>query len=121
MRRAFSKFLPIVIFAVWAQILAPVAPYLLTVAAAAASQSEICSSHPASEQDDRPASVPDHDCCHALCPAHAGLGQALLGGQPIHSLRVEHEPQRVVWIDHDLTPLPHRLNGSVQARAPPAS
>jgi hypothetical protein len=121
MRRAFSKFLPIVLFALWAQILAPIVPYLLTAAAADPFHSEICSSHPVSDQNDRPAPARSHDCCHALCPAHAGFGPALLGGQPIHSLKVEREPQRVVWLDHASTLLPHRLHSPVQARAPPAS
>ncbi|ABE61874.1 conserved hypothetical protein [Nitrobacter hamburgensis X14] len=120
MRRAFSKFLPIVLFALWAQILAPIVPYLLTAAAADPSHSEICSSHPSSDQGDRQAPAPVHDCCYALCPAHAGVGQALLGGLPIHSLNIEREPQRVVWLDRASTLLPHRLHSPVQARAPPA-
>lgn len=121
MRRAFRKFLPIVLFALWAQILAPIVPYLLTAAAADPSHSEICSSHPSSDQGDLPTQAPIHDCCYALCPTHAGIGQALLGGQPIHSLKVEREPQRVVWLDRALPLLLHRLHSPVQARAPPAS
>lgn len=121
MRRALSKFLPIVLFALWAQILAPIVPYLLTAAAADPSRSEICSSHPVSDHDDRPTPALDHDCCYALCPAHAGIGQALLGGQPIHSLKIEREPKRVVWLDRASPLLLHRLHSPVQARAPPAS
>jgi hypothetical protein len=121
MWRALRKFLPIAMFAVWAQVFAPIVPYLLTAAAADPSHSEICSSHPVSDQNDRPAPAPIHDCCHALCPGHAGFGPALLGGQPIPSLKVERESQRVVWLDHASTLLPHRSHSPVQARAPPAS
>lgn len=119
MRRALSKFLPVLIFAVWAQILAPIVPYLLTAAAADASRSEICPSHPVSNHD-RPAPEPIHNCCHGLCPTHADIGQALPGGQP-HSLKVEREPQHVVWLDHASTLLPHGLHGAAQARGPPAT
>ncbi|HVY57009.1 MAG TPA: DUF2946 family protein [Xanthobacteraceae bacterium] len=117
MQRALGKFLPIVILAIWAQVLAPVVPYL--VAAADPFHSEICSGHSESDQGGQPVQDHIHDCCSVFCFAHAASGQALLDDVAVGALKPMQDVRRVVWPDDAALLLLHRLRVDHQARAPP--
>jgi hypothetical protein len=120
MRRRLERYIPIVLFAILVQLIAPVSA-LLAVASAVSDplyMVSICSNM----SDDGHAKPSDgtgsqQGCCEACGAALSGA--VMLDPPPTVFAILQRQYQRVVW----LTPLDNRLifqtNSAAQARAPP--
>ena len=126
MRRRLRKFLPIVLFALVVQILAPIAACWATVIAASdpLAAAEICSGAVASKtsQTGAPADqtghhVHDAACCLS-CASHAGA--SVDTPEPVAAAAPYRQAERVIWRDHTADLSRSRTGSQAQARAPPA-
>lgn len=120
MRRRLERYIPIVLFAILVQLIAPVSA--LHAVASAVSDPLYMASICSNMSDDGHATPSDgngnpHGCCEA-CGAALG-GALMLDPPPAVFAILQRQYQRVVW----LTPLDNRLvfqtNTAAQARAPP--
>jgi hypothetical protein len=126
MRRRLRKFLPIVLFALVVQVLAPIAACWAAVIAASDPlyAAEICrdGADSAAGQTGDPAGqtghhVHDAACCLS-CAAHGG--PSVDTPDPITVVTPYRQAQRVVWRIHAFRVADSRTRSHAQARAPPA-
>jgi hypothetical protein len=121
MRRRLLKSLPIVLIALMAQIMTPIA--VSWVASIALSDplraAEICSSGLGSGagRSDQSGAPRVHDgACSVCCAANAGASV----DTPEAPIAIPYRRfERVVWFDHDLHLLSSPTGSNAQARAPP--
>ena len=120
MRRRLHRFLPVVLFAVLVQILAPIgACWGPSIAAfdplhAAA----LCHDGAASNESDQAAQPRAHDGCCSFCSiVHTG---GPLGTPHAAIVRAYGASQRVVWVNKTPDLLGSRTGSHAQARAPPS-
>jgi hypothetical protein len=119
MLRRSRKLLLIGLVAVWAQILAPLLPYMAIASADPIASAEICSGMTAADGLDRGSDQKrGSPACILHCAlAHAGV--ALLGSpEPTSSLLVR-AVVRTVWAEHRSNDGVDRRRTPAQARAPP--
>ena len=119
MRRRLKTFLFIGLVAVWAQIVAPLLPYIAVAAADPISSMDICSGMTGTDgldhQSDQKRGAP---ACILHCAlAHAGL--ALLGDPEATPSVPVRTVGRTVWIEHPAHDAIDRRHSTAQARAPP--
>jgi hypothetical protein len=121
MRQRLQRFLPVVLFAVVVQILAPIGACWAPSIAAAADPLQltvVCHDGAANNQDDQTGQPRAHDGCCSVCSVvHTGgpVGtphDAIAGGYGA--------PQRVVWLETTPDLLGSRPGSHAQARAPPS-
>jgi hypothetical protein len=127
MRRRLRKFLPIVLFALVVQVLAPIAACWAAVIAASDPlyAAEICrdGGGPTTSQTGDPAGqaghhVHDAACCLS-CAAHGGA--SVDTPEPVATAAAPYRlAERVVWRDHRADLSHSRAGSQAQARAPPA-
>jgi hypothetical protein len=121
MRRRLRKFLPIVLIALTAQILAPIgACWAASIAAADPLQAAvICHGDTASApgQADQTGQPRAHDgACALCCVVHAGASI----DTPQTTVAAPYRlPERVVWLDRSPDLFGSRTGSHAQARAPP--
>jgi Protein of unknown function (DUF2946) len=121
MRRRLRNFLPIVLIALMAQILAPIAvSWAATLALSDPLRAaEICSSGVASGtgQSDQTGAPRAHDgACSICCVAHAG---ASVDTPPTPVATPYRRFERVAWLDRASDLFDSRTGSNAQARAPP--
>jgi Protein of unknown function (DUF2946) len=121
MRRQLGKLLPIVMLAIWAQILAPIVIYRTAGAAAATfDASVICAEHLAAQgQPDQPNRDHLHDSCYIHCCLTKTAQVAFDSSVAASIMLPDRQFQRVHWQDTEPDLLPHRVGTHAQARAPP--
>jgi len=122
MRRRLDRFIPIVLFTVLAQLIAPIGA-MRAVANAVSDplyMASICSSM--TDSDDGHATPSNGSAAHGDCcvSCGAGIGGAtVLGSPPLIFVTLQSQYQRVVWLEA-LDTLPTvRAGSNAQARAPP--
>ena len=124
MRRRLEIYIPIVLIALWVQILAPLAAFGVIVQAASNPllMSEIC--HGAASQDDVktvPANSRDDSatCCTVCSIGHGG---ALALDPPMAVfVRLQLDYQKLSWLDATDPVRVIKARSTAQARAPPLS
>ncbi|MFL6818011.1 MAG: DUF2946 domain-containing protein [Bradyrhizobium sp.] len=119
MRQRLRRFLPIVLFAVIVQILAPIgACWGASIASSDPLHAAvICHGGAANDQGEPAAQPGAHDgCCSACSLAHPG---ALVDSTPASIVPGYGEPERIVWVDMAPDLLGSRTGSHAQARAPP--
>jgi hypothetical protein len=125
MRRRLRKFLPIVLFALMVQVLAPIAACWAAVIAASDPlyAAQICGNGAASttSQTGDPAGqaghhVHDAACCLS-CATHCGASADTR--EPTVAATPYRRAERVVWRDDTPDPSHSRAGSHAQARAPP--
>ena len=121
MRRQLGKLLPIVMLAIWAQILAPIVIYRAAGGAADPfDASAICAEHLALQgQSDQRDQDHLHDSCYIHCCLTKTAQVAFDSAAAAVSVTLDRQFQLVHW--HDIVPdlFPHRVSTHAQARAPP--
>jgi Protein of unknown function (DUF2946) len=121
MRRRLRKFLPIVLIALTAQILAPIgACWAASIAAADPLQAAvIChgAAVPGPGQADQTGQPRTHDgACSLCCAVHAG---ASIDTPQTAFIALYRLPERVVWLERSPDLFGSRAGFHAQARAPP--
>jgi hypothetical protein len=124
MRRRLELLIPIVLFAIMVQLMAPIAAFRAVAYAAndPLSMASICSGMGASADDAQTAPAKTQhdrgDCC-AFCAAGHG-GTAALEPPPVIFITLQRQYQRVSWLEA-ADPMPAvRIGSNTQARAPPS-
>jgi hypothetical protein len=121
MRRRLESFVPIVLFAVLVQLLAPIGAFRMVAQTISdpVAMSPICSGlMPMEDGQPMPTDGQDAQACCVFCPlAHAGLA-AIDPPAPIF-VHLQRQYHRVIWLEAtDLMPTA-RVGSNSQARAPP--
>jgi hypothetical protein len=124
MRRRLEAIIPIVLFAILVQLIAPIAAFRAVAYAATdpLHMASICSGMASSSTDDAQSAPvnPQHeqgDCC-AFCAAGHG-GTAALEPPPLVFATLQRDYQRVSWLEAAEAMLIARIGSNSQARAPP--
>lgn len=119
MRRRLGTLIPIVLFAVLVQFLAPIGAF--RAAAVAVSDplavASICSGM--TDSDQGPADKTHAADCCAFCAAGHGGSVAALDAPPVIFVRLQRQYQRVVWLEAISAAPRGRAGSNAQARAPP--
>ncbi|MDB5515466.1 MAG: hypothetical protein JWQ17_2224 [Tardiphaga sp.] len=122
MRRRLEFFIPIVLFAVLVQLMAPIGAFRAVAQAVSdpLAMASICSGMSASEGQAMPSHTPDShaDCC-AFCAAGHG-GTAVIDPPLPVFVHLQRQYQRVVWLESTDAVSAVRVGSNAQARAPPA-
>lgn len=121
MRRRLEIFVPIVLFAVLVQLIAPIGAFRAVAKTVSdpLAMAPTCSGMTTAEGQTMPAHTPDAhaDCC-AFCAAGHGGVAAFDTPTPVHA-NLQRQYQRVVWLEAtDVVPAV-RVGSNTQARAPP--
>lgn len=123
MRRRLEMFVPIVLFALLVQLLAPVGAVRAVAHAVSdpLAMASICSEMTTAERRSMPSHGPDdaHAACCAFC-ALAGGGSVVIDPPPRVSASLQRQYQRVVWLKAADVMSSVRVGSHAQARAPPA-
>jgi hypothetical protein len=122
MRRRLANFIPIVLFAVVVQLLAPIGAFRAVASSVGdpLAMASICSGMTsASESQHAPAPLPAAQCC-AFCVCVHG-GAAASSDFPVAVAPWRPEFYRVAWFDPDSLPSAVRTGSNAQARAPPVA
>lgn len=121
-RRRLERFIPIVLLALLAQLIAPLGAFRAVAQAVSdpLHMSEICSHLSSDDGQSLPSggSAAHDDCCVA-CGAGLG-GAAILNPPPLIFVVLHQEYQRVVWLEASTSLPAIRTGSNAQARAPPA-
>jgi DUF2946 family protein len=122
MRRRLELFIPIVLLAILVQLMAPIAAFRVVAYATTDPlyMASICTDM-TSSSDSQTAPVKTHhshgDCC-AFCGAGHG-GAVAVDPRPLVFVVLQHQYQRIFWLEA-ATPVPTvRVGSNTQARAPP--
>jgi hypothetical protein len=121
MRRRLENFIPIVLFAVLVQLIAPIGAFRAVAQAVSdpLGMASICSEMTTAEAQTMP--TRGHDA-HAGCCAFCGAGQcgavAIDSPTPVF-VTLQRQYQRVVWLEAVTVTSPVRVGSNTQARAPP--
>jgi Protein of unknown function (DUF2946) len=120
MRRRLERFIPIVLFALLVQLMAPVGAFCAVAHAVSDSlaMASICSEMTA-EGHTMPSHAPaDHAGCCAFCAAGHG-GVAVIDPPLPVFVNLQRQYQRVVWLEPIDVFATVRVGSNTQARAPP--
>ena len=119
MRRHSRKFLPVILIALIAQILAPVAAcWAAAIAVADPLQSAgICHSDATTGSGDQDRGRDVHDGLCAICVSHAGT--AVDAPKPVAFVELVRQFQPILWTDAALMLGPSHTGSNTKARAPP--
>jgi hypothetical protein len=122
MRRRLENFIPIVLFAVLVQLIAPIGAFRAVAHAVSDPlvMASICSEMTTAEGRTMPSH--GHDA-HADCCAFCGAGQcgsAAIDPPPPVFVALQRQYQRVVWLEAITVMSPVRVGSNAQARAPPS-
>jgi hypothetical protein len=121
MRRRLEVFVPIVLFAVLLQLIAPVGAFRAVAHAVSdpLAMASICLDMTAAEQQTMPSHAPNAhaDCC-AFCAAGHGGSAAIDPPAPVF-VALQRQYQRVVWLEATDFISTVRVGSNAQARAPP--
>jgi hypothetical protein len=125
MRRRLENFIPIVLFAVLVQLIAPIGAFRAVAQAVSdpLGMASICSQLTTAEAQTTPSTIPSHGHdAHAGCCAFCGAGQcgavAIDPPMPVF-VTLQRQYQRVVWLEAITVTSPVRVGSNAQARAPP--
>jgi hypothetical protein len=121
MRRRLEVFIPIVLFAVLVQLMAPIGAFRAVAQAVSdpLGMTSICSDMTTADGQTMPSHAADHAGCCAFCAA--GLGGAAVIDSPAPAFVVlQRQYQRVVWLEAIDVRSAVRAGSNAQARAPPA-
>lgn len=121
MRRRLAIFVPIVLLAMWVQLLAPVAAFRAVAAAVSdpLTMATICSGM-ASPEDTSDTTAPHGANCCGFCSVNHGVTVALDPPQAIHIV-LQRLYSRVAWLEAEPPLPPARFGSHAQARAPPSN
>jgi hypothetical protein len=121
MRRRLELVIPIVLFAVMVQLLAPISGFRAVAQAISdpIAMAPICSGMMEMDRHTAPSGMPDdHGKCCAFCAAGHSAPAVVEPPAPIF-VHLQRQYQRVVWLESiDLIPAV-RTGSNAQARAPP--
>lgn len=119
MRQRFAKYLPILAIAIWAQLVAPLVPYLAAAAVASdpLAAAEICAQGGSGQHDQGGPTDAHHDCELQCCLTH--LGTVVFDGPQAAAAEIVRPWGRVVWFDIAWRMPPRGASSHAQARAPP--
>jgi hypothetical protein len=124
MRRRLENFIPIVLFAVLVQLIAPIGAFRAVAQAVSdpLGMASICSEMTTAEAQTTP-SHDGHDAHAGGCCAFCGAGQcgavAIVSPTPVF-VTLQRQYQRVVWLEAITVTSPVRVGSNAQARAPPS-
>jgi len=121
MRRRLEFFIPIVLFAVLVQLMAPIGAFRAVAQAVSDpfAMASICSGMNSSEGQGAPSHAPVHaDCCAFCATAHGGI--AVIDPPVPVFVTLQRQYQRVVWLQSTDAVSAVRIGSNAQARAPPA-
>jgi hypothetical protein len=121
MRRRLESFVPIVLFAVLVQLMAPIGAFCAVAHAASdpLGMPVICSEMTTAKGQAMPAHAPDaHANCCAFCAA-AHAGSVVINPPLPVFVHLQRQYQRVVWLEAMDTVPTVRTGSNTQARAPP--
>jgi hypothetical protein len=119
MRRRLEFFIPIVLFAVLVQLMAPIGAFCAVANAVSDPLASICSGMTTADGQTMPSHAPNAhaDCCAFCAAAHSGSA-AIDPPMPVF-VNLQRQYQRVVWLEAiDVMPTA-RVGSNAQARAPP--
>jgi DUF2946 family protein len=121
MRRRLEVYIPIVLFAVLVQLMAPIGAFRAVAHAVSdpLDVASICSEVTAAERQTMPSHAPNAhaDCC-AFCAAGHGGSVAINPPTPVF-VTLQRQYQRVVWLAATRVISTVRVGSNAQARAPP--
>ena len=121
MRRRLEVFLPIVLFAVLVQLMAPIGAFRAVAHAVSdpLAMASTCTEMTAAERQTMPPHVPNAhaDCC-AFCAAGHGGSVAIDPPTPVF-VTLQRQYQRMVWLEATDFISTVRAGSNAQARAPP--
>ena len=121
MRRRLESFVPIVLFAVLVQLMAPIGAFCAVARAASdpLAMPMICSEMTTADGQTMPSQAPhNHGNCCAFCAAAHGTS-AIIEPPPPVFVNLQRQYQRVVWLKAIETVPTVRTGSTTQARAPP--
>jgi hypothetical protein len=122
MRRRLERFIPIVLFAVMVQLIAPVGAFraVAQLVSDPLAMAPICSGMTAAaDGQTMPSHTPDaHDHCCVFCPS-ANAGLALIDPPAPVFVQLQRQYQRVIWLEATDAVPTVRVGSNAQARAPP--
>ena len=122
MRRRLRVYIPIVLFAVLVQLLAPIGAFRAVANSVSdpLAMASICSGMAsASHSQDAPADLPAGQCCAFCVCAHSAA--IALADSPPAITPWQPEFQGVAWPDPDALASATRTGSNAQARAPPVA
>jgi hypothetical protein len=121
MRRRLEGFIPIVLFAVLVQLIAPIGAFCAVAHAASdpLAMPMICSEMTTAEGQTMPSQAPDNhgDCCAFCAVAHGG--SVVIDPPPLVFVSLQRQYERVVWLEAIERVPTVRIGSNTQARAPP--
>jgi hypothetical protein len=121
MRRRLELFIPIVLFAVLVQLMAPIGAFRAVAQAVSdpLAMASICSGMSTGEGQGTPSHAPaaHADCCAFCAAAHGGI--AVLDPPMPVFVTLQRQYQRVVWLQSTDAVSAVRIGSNAQARAPP--
>jgi hypothetical protein len=123
MRRRLQKFLPVVLLALAAQVLAPIAATWAAASSDPLQAAPICHSGAAGSGEggvpDNNGPLPQHSACDFCCLVQAG---SALDAPRVLAVTSPYRPSvSVVWRDQAAEPTPTLVGANARARAPPLS
>ena len=119
MRRRLASFIPIVLFAVLVQLLAPIGTFRAVASTVSdpVAMAAICSGM-AADADHRSAPDAPAPCC-SFCACAQAMTLAM-DAPPPGLVRLQRAFRPVVWMEAAAAVVPLRVGSNAQARAPPA-
>lgn len=119
MRRRLETFIPIVLFAVLVQLLAPIGAFRAVASTVGdpVAMAQICSGMNASDAGHAAPGQPA-DCCAFCACAHALT--MTMATPPAGFVRLQRSFQQVAWLEAVRAASTARIGSNTQARAPPA-
>jgi hypothetical protein len=122
MRRRLERFIPIVLFAVLVQLMAPIGAFraVASIASDPLAMATTCAEMAASADGQTAPSHSDHqgNCCAFCAASHSAV--ALLDPPLPLFVSLQRQYQRVVWLEAVEPARPGRIGSNAQARAPPS-
>jgi len=120
MRRRLAIFVPIVLLAMWVQLLAPVAAFRAVAAAVSDPlyMATICSGMASPEETSDTTAPHGANCC-GYCSVGHSVSVVLDPPQAIHVV-LQRQYSRVAWLEAEPSLPPARIGLHAQARAPPS-
>jgi hypothetical protein len=120
MRRRLELFIPIVLFAVLVQLMAPIGAFRAVAHAVSdpLAMASVCLEMTTAERQTMPSAPNAHADCCAFCAAGHGGSVAIDPPTPVF-VTLQRQYQRVVWLAPTGAISTVRVGSNTQARAPP--
>ena len=118
MRRRLETFIPIVLFAVLVQLLAPIGAFRAVASTVSdpLAMAAICSGMASNADRHAPPETPQHCCAFCACAHGVGIATA---APPPGFVRLQRAFRQIAWLAVAAVASPHRAGSNAQARAPP--